>query len=47
MIIVEFALGLFVLALVVMGIVKLADRLKIVDAIRSWFKKDDRNDRNV
>jgi hypothetical protein len=40
MIIIEFALGISVLALVVMGIVKLADKLKIVDVVRSWFKKD-------
>ena len=40
MIIIEFALGISVLALVVMGVVKLADKLKIVDVVRSWFKKD-------
>jgi hypothetical protein len=40
MVIIEFALGVFILALVVMGIVKLADKFKIVDSIRSWFKKD-------
>jgi hypothetical protein len=39
MIIVEFAFGLLVLSLVAMGIVKLADKLKIVELVRSWFKK--------
>jgi hypothetical protein len=44
MIIIEFALGVFILALVVMGIVKLADVTQIVDAVRSWFKKDVNDD---
>lgn len=39
MIIIEFALGVLVLSLVVMGIVKLADKLGIVELIRSWFRK--------
>ncbi len=39
MIVIEFALGLLVLSLVVMGIVKLADRLKVIELVRSWFKK--------
>ncbi len=39
MILVEFALGLLVLALVTFAIVKLADKLGVVELIRSWFKK--------
>ncbi len=39
MIVIEFAIGLLVLSLVVMAIVKLADRLGIIELIRSWFKK--------
>jgi hypothetical protein len=39
MIIIEFAIGLLVLSLVVMGVIKLADKLGVVELIRSWFKK--------
>ena len=39
MILVEFALGLFVLALVVMGVVKLAEKLGIIETVKSWFRK--------
>lgn len=39
MIIIEFAIGLLVLSLIVMAIVKLADKLKIVELIKTWFRK--------
>ncbi len=40
----ELAGGLAILALVSMGAVKLADKLKIVETIKKWGKKDDASD---
>ncbi len=39
MILVEFALGLFVFSLVTFSIIKLADKLRIIELIKSWFRK--------
>lgn len=38
MILIELAFGLAVLVLVVIGGIKLAQKLKIPEAVREWFK---------
>lgn len=38
MILVELAFGLGVLFLIIMGSIKLAQKLKIPEALREWFK---------
>jgi hypothetical protein len=38
MILVDVALGITVLVLAIFGLVKLAQKLKIPEAIREWFK---------
>jgi hypothetical protein len=41
MILIEFALGLFVLWLVVIACVKLAEKFGLIKIVKSWFKKED------
>ena len=40
MVLVELAFGLAVLVLVIIGGIKLAEKLKIHEAVRKWFKQE-------